>query len=313
MYFKTFDQANDIVSTYLDTASNTINLSSSGGAAASGVWTMILNSTTAGYIYRPDMYGGTATPISISAGFKHLANYFYGTGTYIIDANNGTTQNTTVKVIQFSRPNLSEGLYKGSITCNISANINTAATLTAIDIVDTNSEGSALGLTGKMVNSAVTTDVWGSVFYDHGVIVFSHSQGLTGNIFGSSTGSGSGWYIGGTSASRISITNLSYKTRSILKRSIYFCRAFNKEFNYTFNPTARQSNGRILDSLSSNPATFISTIGLYNDSDELLAVAKISPIKKKSFNSEVLFRVQLDFAWLIMFAPLAYGIMKTLL
>lgn len=290
MNFKNFTQ-DDMVSTYLDVPSNLYTISTTAQASASGVWAMVLNSTSAGYITRPDTTQ-TASNISISSAFKQIANYFYGTGTYVIDANNGTTQNSTIRVIQVARPNMQEGLYKNSITAKITGITGGTLSLTAIDIPDNNSVNSALGLTGKMVNAALSTDVWGSVFYDHGVIVFSNSQGMTGGVFTSTV---SGFEIGTASATKIRLTELNYKTRSILKRAIYFCRGYNKEFNYTYNPTARQADGRILGTLSANPATFISTIGLYNDNNELLAVAKVSPVKKKSFSNEVSFRVQLDF------------------
>ena len=144
-----------------------------------------------------------------------------------------------------------------------------------------------------MVDMWNQTSVWGTIFYDYGVIVFSNSQGTTGtNIFAATA---TGFDISASAASRIRLTSLNYKTRNILKRSIYFCRGKNKEFNYTYNPTARKSDGRIIDSLSASPTTYVTTIGLYNDADELVAVAKVSPAKKKSFNSECVFRVQLDF------------------
>jgi len=290
MNLNALDSSNDVVNTYLDVPNVLTTLSTTAGAAASGVWLMVLNSTSAGLLPRVDCKG-LLSNIGISAAFRMLANYFYGTGTYIIDANNGVTQNTTIKAIQFSRPYMNEGLYKGTITAVINAEA--AGALTSIDVPDQNSEGSAFGLTGAMVDMWNPTSRWGTVFYDYGVIVFSNSQGTTGAIF--SAGGASGFNWGATAINGIYLSSLAYKTRNILKRSIYFCRAKNKEFNYTFNPTARQSNGTVLQSLSANPTTYITTIGLYNDADELIALAKVSPAKKKSFNSEAVFRVQLDF------------------
>lgn len=290
MNITNFNLSNDIVTSFLDIPSTLVTISSSAGASNSGIWAMVLNSTSAGDLRRPDTTG-SATTISISSAFRNISNYLYGTGTYIIDANNGVTQNTTVRTIQFSRPNLADGLYKSSITAIIISS-NTSVSFTAIDSVDNNSIGSPLGLTGSLINSANTGDVWGDVFYDHGIIVFNHSQGTTGSVFSATL---SGFEFGSASNGKIRISQLNYKTRNVLKRSIYFCRALNKEYNYTFNPTARDNSGRLLSSLSSNPATFITTIGLYNDDDELVAVAKISPPKKKSFEKEAVFSVLLDF------------------
>ena len=77
-----------------------------------------------------------------------------------------------------------------------------------------------------------------------------------------------------------------------------FIRARNAEFNYSCNPTFFQSGsgGSVLyQDFAQNPQTFITTVGLYNDSNELLAVAKLSKPLKKDFTKEALIRVKLDF------------------
>jgi hypothetical protein len=76
-----------------------------------------------------------------------------------------------------------------------------------------------------------------------------------------------------------------------------FVRARNGEFNYSENPSfISGSSGAILyDLFINNPTTYITTIGLYNDSNELLAVAKLSKPLKKDFTKEALIRVKLDF------------------
>ncbi len=43
-----------------------------------------------------------------------------------------------------------------------------------------------------------------------------------------------------------------------------------------------------------SPQTYVTTIGLYNDNNELLAVAKTSKPLVKDFTKEALFRVKLD-------------------
>ena len=44
-----------------------------------------------------------------------------------------------------------------------------------------------------------------------------------------------------------------------------------------------------------NPQVYITTIGLYNDNDELLAVAKLSKPIAKNFTKSLLFKVKLTF------------------
>jgi len=76
-----------------------------------------------------------------------------------------------------------------------------------------------------------------------------------------------------------------------------FVRLRNPEFNYSTNPSFSSGSGGDLQytELVNAPQTFITTVGLYNDSNELLAVAKLSRPLKKDFTKEALIRVKLDF------------------
>ena len=76
----------------------------------------------------------------------------------------------------------------------------------------------------------------------------------------------------------------------------FFVRATNREFNYSNNPTYVDADGFFVEStFETDPQTYITTIGLYNDSNELLAVAKTSQPIVKSFDKEVLIKVKLSF------------------
>lgn len=76
----------------------------------------------------------------------------------------------------------------------------------------------------------------------------------------------------------------------------YFIRLRNLQFNYSNNPTFSDSDGKIIVSdFVQNPQVYITTVGLYNDQNELLAVAKLSKPVRKSFDEELLLRVRLDF------------------
>ena len=76
-----------------------------------------------------------------------------------------------------------------------------------------------------------------------------------------------------------------------------FVRARNSEFNYSENPSyISGSTGEVIyNYFINNPQTYMTTIGLYNDSNELLAVAKLSKPLNKDFTKEALVRVKLDF------------------
>ena len=76
-----------------------------------------------------------------------------------------------------------------------------------------------------------------------------------------------------------------------------FVRPQSSEFNYSENPSfISGSTGEVIYSdFINNPQTYITTVGLYNDANELLAVAKLSRPLVKDFTKEALIRVKLDF------------------
>jgi hypothetical protein len=76
----------------------------------------------------------------------------------------------------------------------------------------------------------------------------------------------------------------------------YFVRIRNKDFNYSNNPTFfDETNGNLIfNSFIKDPRVYVTTIGMYNDQNELLAVAKMSRPTQKSFDKELLVRVRLD-------------------
>jgi hypothetical protein len=76
-----------------------------------------------------------------------------------------------------------------------------------------------------------------------------------------------------------------------------FIRPRSSEFNYSENPSfISGSTGEVLYSnFINSPQVYITTVGLYNDTNELLAVAKLSRPLVKDFTKEALIRVKLDF------------------
>ncbi len=88
----------------------------------------------------------------------------------------------------------------------------------------------------------------------------------------------------------------------------YFVRVKNRDFNYSNNPTyvydgKEQTAAGIvppagtirIQDFYTDPRTYITTVGLYNDTNELVAVAKLSRPAVKSFDNELLIKIRLDF------------------
>ena len=82
-----------------------------------------------------------------------------------------------------------------------------------------------------------------------------------------------------------------------VKSTYYFVRVKNGEYNYSNNPSyVTGSLGEILfTSYISDPQAYITTVGMYNNRRELLAVAKLSQPLLKNFTREALIKVKLDF------------------
>jgi hypothetical protein len=90
--------------------------------------------------------------------------------------------------------------------------------------------------------------------------------------------------------------NLQFNNTVELNSTIYFCRANHNEFNYSTNPTYLSgSKIRVKTQASDLPVSYITTVGLYNDNNELLATAKLSEPLKKTSDTEFTIRVRLDY------------------
>ena len=165
------------------------------------------------------------------------------------------------------------------------------------------------------VNSVDTT-VYGQVFPDYGVIVLNPS--LVNNLIGvtGSNATENGRNLPGPFApyTGSAATTYQYQHESLF-RSIklgadfqarsaetitsnnYFIRLRNTAYNYSNNPTYYTGSNpqNVLEPFRVKPVTYATTIGLYNDANELLAVAKLSRPIQKSTDKEALIRVRLDY------------------
>ncbi len=151
-------------------------------------------------------------------------------------------------------------------------------------------------------------DYWhaGLLFYQAGIAV------LTGSIFGSQLATpavemdSAGTLItdlmtGSTidanaDALRHRIFNLEFNNTTELNSTVYFCRINHNEFNYSSNPTyVSGSRINVKTQATDEPVAYITTVGLYNDNNELLATAKLSEPLKKTASNEFTLRNRLDY------------------
>lgn len=172
--------------------------------------------------------------------------------------------------------------------------------------------------TTASATAATNTSSYGVIFYQAGIVALSSSiwdERVTGsNDFASGaatqTGSTAGTgpartaleaiatsSISGTcDAIRHRVYNLSFNNTTEINSTIYFCRAPVNKFNYSANPTyVSSSKIRVKSVASDMPVAYVTTIGLYNVNNELLATAKLSEPLKKDPNNELTLRVRLDY------------------
>jgi len=90
--------------------------------------------------------------------------------------------------------------------------------------------------------------------------------------------------------------SFSARSQETISARYFFVNVKSSQYNYTTNPSIIDSNGNILYStLIDNPQTFPTTIGMYNASGDLLAVAKLSKPLPKDFTKQITCRVKLEF------------------
>ena len=98
-------------------------------------------------------------------------------------------------------------------------------------------------------------------------------------------------------SSLVSGSSFKLNSQETISSNYVFVRPRSSEYNYSENPSfISGSTGEVLySSFINNPQTYITTVGLYNDTNQLLAVAKLSRPLLKNFTKEALVRVKLDF------------------
>jgi hypothetical protein len=86
------------------------------------------------------------------------------------------------------------------------------------------------------------------------------------------------------------------QSEETITSNFVFVRARNSEFNYSTNPSLITGSGEIRHNVMVNsPQSYITAVGLYNDNNDLLAVAKLSRPLLKDFTKESLVRIKLDY------------------
>lgn len=212
-------------------------------------------------------------------------------------------------------------LYSGSRSITLTDNSNDVTTVTYLDCgrvfqIVSGSNGSSIALAnsapGAIAAGMTISGSYGLFLPDIGTIILnaaaldlqSSNGGIgLGTLRNSNTNNQNPARLYTSNSGRTGLNTGSFtssfalNSQETITSDFVFVRARNGEFNYSENPSfISGSTGTILyDAFIQNPQTYITTVGLYNDNNELLGVAKLSKPLKKDFTKEALIRVKLDF------------------
>jgi len=231
------------------------------------------------------------------------ANFIFGAGTNVVTGSN-------FWVLSIERANYKQSLFPGSLNLKLSGS------------------GGIINLTDNSLDNPVSVFLGSTRVYQ----LISGSNGTAGSLANSGYVAGSGSYglvfpdLGTILLNPLAISqsiqvapsrsnnsdglntqklftaislgsSFSLNSEETITSDYVFIRARNSEFNYSENPTfISGSTGEVIyDNFINAPQVYITTVGMYNDSNNLLAVAKMSRPLLKDFTKEALVRVKLDF------------------
>lgn len=148
------------------------------------------------------------------------------------------------------------------------------------------------------------TEIYGAVYPQFGILVLGaaalDASSSLGTVRASNTDAqnhGKLFTAISGAASADSDNGFQARSEEEVKSTFFFVRAKNAEYNFSNNPSyVTGSNGKLKQqTFVGDPKTYITTVGLYNNDNELLAIAKLSKPLLKSASNEILIKVKLDF------------------
>ena len=229
------------------------------------------------------------------------AGFIFGDGTNTLSANN-------FWAISVERARYKEKLFPGTFNLHLSSSnglikltdnsgdtsVQTFLGSNRVLQVVSGSDGSAFDTSGFVANSGS----YGLFLPDIGTIIlnpYAISQSIHVDADRTETTNG---INNRTLYNAINLgANFQLNSEETITSDYVFVRSRNSEFNYSENPSfISGSTGEVIyNQFINNPQVYVTTVGMYNDANELMAVAKLSKPLLKDFTKESLVRVKLDF------------------
>jgi hypothetical protein len=273
--------------------------------------------------------GGGSAPLNplVSANtptriiFGQYRNLIYGDAESAVNFGGLNTSSVDLIAIQVDRNRYKEALFPGTFnitltnsgnTVRLTDNSNQVSTITYVDggrVFDiiSGSNGiatTATAPTGAPAKGYTASGSYGLFLPDIGLIVLnpaalsmiSGSGGIALSLSSAATNAASSTNKETIFQAIRTGANFALNSQETVSSDYIFVRIRSQEYNYTTNPSIISgSTGELIYSnFINSPQTFPTTVGLFNDNNELLAVAKLSKPLTKDFTKEALIRVKLD-------------------
>lgn len=265
--------------------------------------------------------GSGSAPLTVSEAGKSPSAIIYGQYRTLINGDEntdftfGTATPNSIYVISVNRSRFKEKLLPGTFSITLTSGSN-SITLTddskianTVSYIDAGRVYNLISGSAGVANTSITTTgytsnsgSYGKLYPDVGILVLngdalgapavSGGLALTFDQTTSTTTNNLGLMFNAIKQG----ANFTLQSEETITSNYVFVRVRNSEYNYSMNPSNISGSGELRwDVMVNTPQTYITTVGLYNDNNDLLGVAKLSRPLLKDFTKEALVRIKLDY------------------
>jgi hypothetical protein len=228
----------------------------------------------------------------------------------------GSSAENDVYAISFERARMTDRINKKNWTLQLSGSTTTGGG-SLLHLTDDSSTIASVSTpvgprynvvsgSGGAVAVAASTTKYGWLYPNVGIMLLSAtrlSASIPGTVAASTSGFAPDPATDGTADNAFSFFSgiqsgsQTFRSEEDQATTSYFCRLKARDFNFSNNPTFTSGSTNEFRNLSfeGNPQTFITTVGLYTSTNELVAVARLSTPVQKNYSSETVVKVNLTY------------------